>query len=163
MSYENPEPRQKNVSSSNSVCKAFTLVTSSCFVPNRCELCELINTSFLFQRLCSPLITFCLLVPIDINHTLLFIASHPRFPLFNTWCDSLYIPFPFFFPKFSFPLLIFPVSLLSSCHDLSYLFSCTRTFGFPWPARGLFSLFPWKLQFLIVPESYPLLCGSFTF
>lgn len=102
---------RKMSSSSNSVCKAFTLVTSSCFVPNRCELCELINISFLFQKLCSPLITFCLLVPIDIDRTLLFIASHPKFPLFNTWCDSLYILFTFFFIKFSFPLLILPVSL----------------------------------------------------
>lgn len=158
--YGNPEPQQENKCAFQTVlvCEAFTLVTSSYFAPNQCEFCELINISFLFQGLHSTLISFCCLVPIDIDPTLLFIASHPRSLFFDIWCDSLYIPLPFFFPKLSFPLLIFPESLLSSHQDLSYLFSCSYRFGSPWPAWGQFSL-----HFLIVPESYPLSCGSCTF
>lgn len=54
--------RKTNVLFKLLVCRAFTLVASSCFVPNQCEFCELFDICFLFQGLCSPIISFCWLV-----------------------------------------------------------------------------------------------------
>lgn len=144
------------------VYKAFTLVPSSRFVPNQCEFCELIHISFLFQGLCSPLISFCLLVAKILRPLCFSLLPIP----------GLHFQYLMWFPVHSAPLFLpqafFPNRNICSVSatltpDLSYLFSRSCSFGSPWPARGQFSIFSWKLQFIIMPESYPLPCGSCTF
>lgn len=133
------------------------------FCPYWCEFCGQTDVSFLFQGLFSPLIGFCL----SYRH-----LSHFPFQCFlsqvSIFHHLMWFPIrliPLYFPKPSFPIPTFPVSVLLSSHqDSSYLFPCTCNFASPWPAMLtlLFSSFPWKLQFLVVPESYPLPCVSCT-
>lgn len=113
------------------------------------------------------------------NHPFLFSCPYRHWSCFAFHCfpsqvsifhNLMWFPVhsipPFLLQAF-FPYTNIPsVSVLLFSHqDVSYLFSCTYHFGSPWPAMlsVLFSSFPWKLQFLIVPESYPLPCGSGTF